>query len=313
MKFKYIFLFFISISLQTIGQISFANHFPTMKPHHILDEKKQDISFAFGMRILESDYTGPLIKLRRASDNLEADFYATDKDILDLDAVNTFAGGNTLHVVTWYDQSGLARNAVQPDLAKQPVFTPDISFPHFNSDFSEDFLVVETSIQTLTNNGKNGTVTGVFFATNDNNHTFGVRDNTTGTNRWLAHLSWSTSALFFDPGTTAPGRRIDNTPNINLWKQYTLSRRDVNTDDEILFRINATAINNATYNDSNQITGDYNFGIGATISGVKGTANEFDIFGYSTTKFCEFIMYAEGKEDSFLQEIEDNQIIFWGL
>lgn len=297
-----------------------VNHFPTLKPSHILDGNKENISFAFGMRILESDYQGPLITLRRELDDSELDFYATDKDVLDINAIITFASSMPLYVVTWYDQSGLGRNAVQTDPDKQPVFTPDLNFPHFNSDDTEDFLVVETNVQLLTNNGKNGTVIGVFLATDNDNHTFGVRDASVGTNRWLSHFNWVDDNLYFDPGNTATTRLVGNGTNLNVWKQYTLSRRDNTLTpnvDEIVFRVNSSRINNnpatQTYSDNNQLTGDYYFGIGATIKRTITSSNPRDIFNYSTTKFSEFIMYASGKEDTFIQQIEENQIIFWGL
>jgi len=325
MKLKLILAFLVLFSFKMISQIAMANHFPTMKPHHILDEKKDSISFAFSMRLLESDYNGPIIKLRRdpgdGSTNDEKDFYCTDSDIVDITAINNWAsevtGSQTLHVVTWYDQSGLGRNAVQTDEDKQPVFTADASYPYFNSDDIEDILVVETSTSAnLTNNGKNGTIISILYATNNNNHSFGVRDASTGSNRWLAHVNWSDNKLYFDPGGSSGSRSINNGANVNSWVQYSILRRDnplnVNQDRRI-FRINNTEIQNNNVNNNFQLTGDYYFGIGGTISNTITSANPYNTFQHSTTRFCEFIMYAAGKEDDFLSEIEQNQMAFWNL
>jgi len=315
MQIRYILIIILFSPIRLISQIGLANHYPTLKPHHILDENKEDISFAFSMRILESD-VDYLIRLRRDSDDAEQDFGCNEDDLLDVTAINTWAGASTLYVVTWYDQSGQGRNAVQTDPDKQPVFTPDTTFPYFNSDDVEDFLVVETSTLTLTNNGKNGTVIGVFYATDNNNHTFGTRQRTNGGNRWLAHFNWSDNNLYFDPSNVNGSRNIGNTVNIDVWNQYSLIRRDDPGNpatDRRIFRINNTEIQNLGYNDAFQHTGDYYFGIGATIASTITSANPYDTFQHSTTRFCEFIMYAEGKDDSFLNEIEENQITYWNL
>ena len=74
---NYLFSFIIVFILPMVvyGQIANYNHYPTIKPSHILDEKLTDISFAFSMRVLESDYTGAIVRLRRASDNAEKILY----------------------------------------------------------------------------------------------------------------------------------------------------------------------------------------------------------------------------------------------
>ena len=102
------------------AQVGNYNQFPTMQPAHILDENLENISFAFALRVLVSDYEGPLVRLRRASDNAEMDFYCNDDDKVDVNAINTWRGSALVYVVTWYDQSGLGRNAVQPTRSRQP-------------------------------------------------------------------------------------------------------------------------------------------------------------------------------------------------
>lgn len=62
--------------------------------------------------------TGAVIRARRSSDNVEADFTAAEIDNSDLE---TWVGaGNDGFVVTWYDQSGKANNATQSTAANQP-------------------------------------------------------------------------------------------------------------------------------------------------------------------------------------------------
>jgi len=73
---------------------------------------------AFSLRLLKSDYSGPAIRVRRASDNNELDIYFAGKD-LDEAAIQSFCSGTNGFVTTWYDQSGNGSNAVQLASANQ--------------------------------------------------------------------------------------------------------------------------------------------------------------------------------------------------
>jgi len=86
-----------------------------------------DAQVAFALRVpATSTYAGPLLRVRRSSDNAEQDFYASAVlDIygnrwLDTAALLAFVGAGNGFVRTWYDQSGNARHAVQATAANQP-------------------------------------------------------------------------------------------------------------------------------------------------------------------------------------------------
>jgi hypothetical protein len=68
-------------------------------------------------------YLGPIIKFRRSSDNVTADFWFSPYGQL-VDAtgvtVSTWLGANTAFVTTWYDQSGLGNHATQATATLQP-------------------------------------------------------------------------------------------------------------------------------------------------------------------------------------------------
>lgn len=74
-------------------------------------------------------YSGPLIRLRRASDNAESDFNPDENGIVDAAAIATFISATTGHVTIWYDQTGNARNAFQPTSAVQPAINLSGSIP----------------------------------------------------------------------------------------------------------------------------------------------------------------------------------------
>ena len=282
------------------GAISNYNHFPTHQPTHILDEKLTNISFAFGMRVLSSDYNGPLLRLRRASDNAQQDFSWGDIDIVDVTAINTWRNGSNVYVHTWYDQSGLGRDAVQVTNNRQPRFYPDATMPYFQGDGSNDHLTVDTpnGIQDVTNAGKEGTVLSVMRATTKNQHTFGVL---TGVNRWSSHVNWSNSNLYFDPGICCDQNRfITNGSNANVWKMYTF----VKTNTNIIIRTNAVDKLNAVHTKA-KCTRTEDFAIGWATGSESGN--------HATTSFTEFVMYKIDISSVEYQEIENNTITFWGL
>jgi len=73
---------------------------------------------AYSLRSLTLYYTGPVVRVRRSSDNTEADFTATQ--VSDGTMVDWVGAGNDGYVCTWYDQSGNGRNAEQTTTANQP-------------------------------------------------------------------------------------------------------------------------------------------------------------------------------------------------
>ncbi len=77
-------------------------------------------SVVYGLRKIISGYTGPLIQVRRSSDNTSADINSTSYNDLDLEQLRSFCGSSSCFVRTWYDQIGTAQNATQLTAANQP-------------------------------------------------------------------------------------------------------------------------------------------------------------------------------------------------
>jgi hypothetical protein len=75
---------------------------------------------AYSVRQLRVSYTGPAIRVRRSSDNVEQDIYFDVNGNLNTSALTSFCSGTNGFVTTWYDQSGNARNATQTTAANQP-------------------------------------------------------------------------------------------------------------------------------------------------------------------------------------------------
>jgi len=75
---------------------------------------------AYSLRNLDKDYTGPLVRVRRSSDNAEQDIFGDYYGNLDTVGLKNFVGASSGFVTVWYDQSGNARNATQSTAANQP-------------------------------------------------------------------------------------------------------------------------------------------------------------------------------------------------
>jgi hypothetical protein len=299
MKKALIYLFLLS-TIAGFSQIGNYNFFPTLQPQHILDEKLTDISFAYSMRVLESDYEGKLVELRRASDNKIEPFGWGSNDIVDVAAINSWRGTSLVYIVTWYDQSKSGRNAVQTDPAKQPQFFPDAIMPYFKGDGVNDHLTVtEGEIKFVTNNGVEGTVIATMMATNKSNFSFGVKVND---NRWSSHVNWSNNKLYFDPGSCCneSSRSFANDKNEGSWDTYSFIRANSTSTIRSSFEKQTNPF-------SGQCTLDerFPFAIGFATGAL---ANE-----YATTSFNEFIMYKTDIVLSQVEEIEGNAKTFWGI
>lgn len=113
---------------------------------------------AYSVRALNSAYTGPLMTIRRSSDNAETDIYALANGDLDEALINSFCTGTDCFVVTWYDQSGNGRDAVQTLSTDQPVIYEAVTVKTHNNKpavFFSDALttMLITSSQIVTNDG----------------------------------------------------------------------------------------------------------------------------------------------------------------
>jgi uncharacterized protein (DUF2141 family) len=100
-------------------------------------------SLALSLRRLSSAYSGPALRLRRESDNMEQDFSFVGND-LDVNAIITWLNGASGYCTKLYDQSGNAGDVSQTDPAVQPLLVL--------SGFNNKPLLRFTTAQTMFNN-----------------------------------------------------------------------------------------------------------------------------------------------------------------
>jgi hypothetical protein len=75
---------------------------------------------AYGLRRLRQGYTGPLVNIRRSSDNAQRDFYALPNGDLPVASVAGFVGAGAGLATKLYDQTGKGNHVSQATAAQQP-------------------------------------------------------------------------------------------------------------------------------------------------------------------------------------------------
>ena len=193
--------------------------------NRIIDGKRDNISFAMSMRLLSKFHQGPIVRLRKSSDNSERDFYTREDDTIDMDHISSWAAGSTMYVVIWYDQSGLGNNAIQPVRSSQPRLILD-TIPFFVGDSYDDYLYIPTpnGIQDMITAGKYGTVLSIMRPYIKSEFTFGA---CRGSDRWSGHILWNNSNLYFDPGYCCDTNRYYyGRGRYDKWTNYTFMRSE---------------------------------------------------------------------------------------
>lgn len=231
----------------------------------------------------------------------------------------TFAGGNTVYVVTWYDQGPNKYHAAQTTAANQPELALLSAGAGSNTKSSIKFIkansyFLKVDVE-LTNLFTNGYIGSLFLSTktteNSSIATFGVRvpiPNTTGNWRWSSHINWSDSALYFDAEkccVAGSNRKFDNSLNRNKWKEYTFIRNNETSSNKIV-RVSGTEKLNVNEAIVAPPAGAKGFGIGSYLD--NGTAQPFS--GY----ISEFILFPDNLSSSpYLTHTENFMIDYWGL
>jgi len=103
-------------SVNGIGTSAYSTASTSVTPSYLLDAVTSAAA-AYSLRVLRAAYTGPVVRVRRSSDNTQQDFTAAQ--ITD-GTLTTFTGSGNGYVVTWYDQSGNGLDATQPTTGNQP-------------------------------------------------------------------------------------------------------------------------------------------------------------------------------------------------
>jgi hypothetical protein len=308
---------------------TFAQALPVNRYYNrllLLDKIGDTPSFAFSLRKLTSKYTGYAIRLRRSTDNVQADISFDKNNVVsklsnacialpqsssfsvgDVIPLSTFIQSATVYATIWYDQSDNHFDAVQTDQAKQPTFIVGSAGPGDTTYCSLSFLgsslqglMVNQGMQTLLGNGTLGTMLLIAkIKAQTTNSAFGYLSSTNST-RWSCHLNWIDGNCYFDASENccAQQRAFYNGASLNLLKHYAFIRglnyKTVRVNGGVTPLNNSSAV-------SVSLSGGA-FGIGTsnsnTLQGFTGTVNEVILFPASLSV-------------SRVQLFESDQMYFW--
>jgi hypothetical protein len=108
------------VARQTASYTIDAAPFPDLGASYPFDGHTTGLWGLYGLSRLLSAYSGPLVRVRRSSDNAEQDVGFLASGGLDVDDLLSFVGANSAYVVTLYDQAGSGRNFTQATAGQQP-------------------------------------------------------------------------------------------------------------------------------------------------------------------------------------------------
>lgn len=295
----------------------------------LLDQFGINPSFAFSSRKLRGAYTGFSVRIRRSTDNAEADISFDNTNVSDNSTatiavagtsgltlgstmlLSNFRSGATIYVTIWYDQGTNGFNAVQTVAAKQPVFNmnsngvsnamPSIAF----TGNLKHQLVVNQTLSVLLTNSLRGTLGFIAKPATpvSINNSIGYFDPANTNNRWSCHLNWSDGNCYTDLGSSTDiNRSFSNAANENSNKQYVILR---NTNSKTTKVSGVFKQNNVALNLTSPLTTGGAFGIGLSF-GTSGVNDN----GYNGD-FSEFILFNDALNTTQINTLENNQIKFW--
>jgi hypothetical protein len=162
-----------------------------------------------------SRYAGPLLRLRRDSDDAESDFrpVATTGD-LDTAAIAAWLGAAAGYVVTVYDQKGGA-HLTQATTTRQPLFTANAENGHAGMTLNADAAMVATFPSTLAQPNTIYAVARATLASVQDDTVRYLCDGLTIDGRASFYKQGTAKLWAMHGGTIRPGLAVD--ANLNIW------------------------------------------------------------------------------------------------
>jgi hypothetical protein len=327
---------FVFLLLQHVVNAQFVGtpYIIPIETRPVLDQVVVTPSFAFSTRKLREAYTGFAVRIRRSSDNAQADVAFDDTNVVSNTSIVTlttagssglsvgstytlsdFRGGvgATFYVSIWYDQGTNGYNALQNTASIQPILSigsagssnqyASISFSGLSNPRS---VIVNQTLQTLLGNvtvgkGLRGTLALIAKTTsNSDQFSFGYSQ---GAIRWSAHMNWSDGNCYVDLGTATDGSRaFSNTTRVNFYKNYIFIRGN---NFKTMRASGTSLLNNGAMSNNAGLSGG-SFGIGNAV--VSPTLSTIGFTG----NIPEFILFPEPLTVAQYSLLENNQISFWG-
>jgi hypothetical protein len=182
---------------------------------------------AYSLKRLFNQYSGAQIKVRRSTDNVEADLWynstgvlyklqtSTETILLPTLNLDTWKGAGELFVPTWYDQSAGGKHLQQTNTTLQPKLVYDSQswtvFVFGTQSMAAPNLFASTTVSTahfLARTQEIGRTECRLFA-------FNTESDFINTSRLQLHLPWvsGTYTILAGPNAATNGRRVDMSPS----------------------------------------------------------------------------------------------------
>lgn len=131
---------------KTVGVAFFGVGAPPAPPATPMDAYVTGMASAYGLKKVLGTYSGPILRVRRDSDNTEQDIgFNPTTGIISTTALAAFVGSANGFVTKWYDQN-LTVDAVQATTTKQPkIVNAGTYLGHIQFDGVDDYLSSHTT------------------------------------------------------------------------------------------------------------------------------------------------------------------------
>jgi hypothetical protein len=279
----------------TASGLALSPSFGSAASSSILDRLSVSSSAAYSLRKLRNAYTGNAIRVRRSSDNAEADIGFTTSGDLDTVALLAHCGAGSGFVTTWYDQSGNGRNATQTTAGSQPcivnagVIETQNGRATVSQSNQNQFLPISATFNGLTS------ATGIFvfrqLTGNAGAHGFmfqaGVHN----------HAPWQDGNAY-DSFFSASRQAFNNYGPVSIPSTTTLTTHTV--------RQTGTALQ--VFKNGTQIDGDKTVNFQA-----PGVRSLFTLDAFGTTAVSESIVFGAALSTTDRQILERNQGVYYGI
>ena len=103
-----------------MGNMGLYRNGATFGQRPILNQLSVQPARSFSLRLMNENYTGPAIRVRRSSDNTEINIGFNSSRTLDIVSLLSFAGSGSAFITVAYDQMGSGINPSQTISANQP-------------------------------------------------------------------------------------------------------------------------------------------------------------------------------------------------
>jgi hypothetical protein len=214
----------------------------------------------YSFKLLKRLYGGPVIKVRRGSDNAVLDFYATTLGTISTGRMGTgttlssWLAGATGYLQQWYDQSGRGKHVVQNTAGAQPPII--LQGTEYGIHLSGTYQMQGPNVfdtNTVTN-------CHIFMTMREistiNNWLINF-NGTANATRFSLHAPWGSRIWFFDAGNAAENR-CESPANItSVGARSVLSGYKSSADGKNGMKINQGTLYTSTSNTAADVTGGF--------------------------------------------------------